>query len=125
MTAPVPIDLYAVGGNTLAVNLTLTRADNAGIQQPVNLTGATLWMTVKYRYTDPDPGIVQVTTSAGIVVTNATGGLATATIDATATTGLNVPITLYYDVKVLETSGTLSTPIAGRLFLSAPVTLAA
>ena len=122
--APAPQTLYGFAGSTVVANFAFTRADSQGVQQPINLTGASIWMTVKVRQTDPDPGVAQLTIGAGIVVTSATGGLATAMIDNDTTATLDAPANLYYDVKVLESSGVYSTPIFGTLVLNAPITVA-
>lgn len=98
-------------------NLAFTRA-----AVPVNITGASIWFTVKYRYTDADPGLVQLTIGSGIVVTNAAGGLATVSIPNTTTALLPAPLALVYDVKVLESSGVYSTPIFGTLTVNPAVT---
>ena len=117
--APAPQTLYGFAGSTVVANFTFTR-DGAA----VNLTGAVIWMTVKVRQTDPDPGIVQLsTTGGGVVITgDPLDGKATAMIDNTVTENLDVPASLYYDVKVKESSGVYSTPIFGMLVLNAPIT---
>lgn len=126
MTAPTPIDLYGVCGSTLVVDLTLTRRNAQGQLVPVDLTGASLWMTMKYRYVDPDPGVAQASTTGGGIVINtpATAGLATATFDPSVTAGLAAPLSLVYDVKVRESSGVESTPIRGLVILAPAATLA-
>ncbi len=125
MATPTPIDLYAVTGSTLVVDLTLTRNNAQGVPQPVDLTGATIWMTLKYRYADPDPGIQQVSTLNGGILVNSppTAGSATATFQPSVTLTINAPIALVYDVKVKESSGIESTPIRGQVFLSPAATL--
>lgn len=124
MSDPLPINLTGIAGATLKINFKVTRADAQGVQQPVDLTGATVWCTVKYRYTDPDPGIAQVSTSSGIVITDAPGGAGTAQFANTVTAGLNAPVNLVYDIKVLESSGDVDVPIRGQLKILPAVTVA-
>ncbi len=129
MTAPIPINLTGFAGATLVVNLTCTRTSSTGVITPVNLAGAILWMTVKTQYSDPDPGVAQVTstvsnTYGGIIVTDATNGLATATFYDTTFASVIGPVDFYYDVKVIEANGTESIPIFGRLTIKAAVTRA-
>lgn len=126
MSAPVPIDLVGFQGATLVVNFTFTRKNSQGQTVPVDLSGATIWMTVKYRYTDPDPGIVQASTgNGGFVVTDAPGGLGTAMVDNTVFASMNAPINLVYDTKVKESSGVESISHFGQLTIKASVTQAA
>jgi hypothetical protein len=122
--APAPQSLFGFAGSTVVANFTFTRPNSATppVQVPVDLTGASIWMTVKVRQSDPDPGIVQLTIGQGIVVTSLLGGTATAMIDNTVTDDLDPPISLYYDVKVKESNGVYSTPIFGQLILNAPIT---
>lgn len=129
MAAPTPINLYGKAGATLVVDLAVFRKNASGVQTPVDLTGATLYMTVKYRYADPDPGFAQITSaganvSGGIIVTDAANGLATATFYDTVTTGVSGQTAFVYDVKVIEADGDESIPIFGTLTITPAVTRA-
>lgn len=124
--APAPQPLYGFAGATVVANFTFTRSNGATppVQVPINLTGASIWWTIKVRQTDPDAAaIAQLTIGNGIVVTGSpTDGTATAMLPNTDTEDLDAPISLYYDVKVKESSGVYSVPIFGPLILNAPIT---
>jgi hypothetical protein len=124
--APAPQTLYGFAGTTVVANFRVTRPNNATppVQVPVDLTGATIWMTVKVRQTDPDSAAVaQLTIGNGIVVTGSpTDGTFTGMMDDTASANLEAPIDLYYDVKVKESSGVSSIPIYGLLKMLPPTT---
>ena len=129
MTAPTPINLTGFTGATLIVDLDLFRKDANDVKVPVDLTGATLYMTVKNQYVDPDPGLAQINSTGsnadgGIVITDAPNGKATATIFDTVTDALIGPLSLVYDVKCIEASGNESIPIFGRLTIKPAVTRA-
>lgn len=96
----------------------------------LNLTGAGLWMTAKYNFSDADNVAVFQLKSAAlggsdITITNAAGGLISITIPDTATSTLPLAITnLVYDIKLIETGGRLATLAYGQLIVMPPVTRA-
>lgn len=106
-------------GDTLRLALTFTK-NNA----PLNLTGATIYMTAKNSIADADPGVFQLTSPAsGISITNAVGGLAEAVVSPSLTTGFTAnPTVLVYDIKVKEASGDVTTLESGTLKVNLSVT---
>lgn len=103
--------------NTLAVK------DDDG--SAYDLTGATLWFTLKRDYADLDSAAeLQHTIGSGIVVTNAAGGLATHTIGAIETAGLAVGLLYRYDYKLKAADGTLKPIEAGTFSVKPYVTRA-
>ena len=89
----------------------------------VDITGSTVWLTAKTRYTDPDPGVFQASTLNGyIALTAPTVGEFRVVLDADWTADLVAPLKLYYDVKVKEQDGNENVPIFGQLELLPNVT---
>lgn len=59
---------------------------------------------------------------SGVTITNATAGLFTVTIAATDTASLpDYPQSLYYDVKVTDASGNVTTVQGGKIYLTANI----
>lgn len=84
-------------GDTPTFLLTVT--DRSGA--PFVITGFGIWFTAKDSPDDADPGVFQLTSTAGdIVITNGPGGLAEITPPATATSGFTTDRTLFYDVQI-------------------------
>jgi hypothetical protein len=112
--------LEIVRGDTVAITITVTLAGVA-----VDLTGASVWFTAKRHLTDADASAVfQLTVGAGIVLTNAAGGVATATILPAHTSGLTGESTrLHFDVQVKPAAGTVHTVARGALVVRADVTV--
>lgn len=89
-------------GSTYAFTITVTQNG-----APLNLTGKTLKFMVKYRFEDDDSkALISLSTSAGIVLTDPTNGIATATIGPSATAGLDPGINynLEQDVRLIDGS---------------------
>jgi hypothetical protein len=103
-------------GDTLTMNFTITRLD-----VPVDLTGAAAWFTVKKLVTDPDPGVAQVTTGAGIEIHTPLAGKLTVEIPAVVT-DLLLPGDYVWDLQVKESTGRISTANSGIIFVVADVT---
>lgn len=87
----------------------------------VNLTGASVFFTAKWKYNDTDADAVfQLSSpSGGIVLTNPASGALTVTIPSSAT--LTLPyyqIRLVYDLLVVELSGERHIPLRGMLVIS-------
>jgi hypothetical protein len=85
---------------------------------PVNLAGGTLEYTAKWAVTDPDAAaVIQLSTAtSGIVVTDATNGLATITIPSSGTSSLPYRTSiLYHDVRFTDSTGAVHTILYGTL----------
>jgi hypothetical protein len=91
---------------------------------PYDLTGTTLWFTLKERAEDADPGVFQHKTGVGtaLVVTNAPGGLAAHRMTAAETAALLVGKAYRYDYQLKAADGTVATLDEGELVATADVT---
>ena len=98
-------------------SLALTYKDSAGAA--INLTGYTAAMQIRSSY-DSTSTIVSLTSSAGIVITAATG-LLTVNITSTQTTALT-PGTYVYDLEITSASNVVTRLIQGSVIVSAEVT---
>ena len=102
-------------GDTFQFTLTVTQ-NNAAF----NLTSATIRMTAKWRYDDADVDAVFTvsTSTSGIVITNAAGGLATVTLVPSKTSSLPANrVDLYYDIQVTDASNNVYTVTDGTLIV--------
>jgi hypothetical protein len=94
-------------GDTYEETWTVKQEDGT---TPYDLTGCLLIFTIKNASVltgtaQADPGVLQLKTPAsGIVLTNASGGIATMTMTATQTNGIS-PQTYVYDVRLKDASG--------------------
>jgi hypothetical protein len=113
------VNLTMRRGDTVKLNITVTRGGSA-----VDLTGASIWFTVKNAVTDADPGVFQKTVGSGIVVTNAAAGQAQITIANADTSAIVGSRTLLYDIQVKEAGGDITTVANGTITVSPDVTLA-
>jgi hypothetical protein len=115
-------------GDTIPIRLTITRPDSNDVQQPVNLTGAVLRATFKRDPADADPGVKQLgtdTTPAQFTISvPASAGIAVLQLLPADTASLTAPVTLYWDVQMLESGGALTTVAEGTLKLTADITRA-
>lgn len=113
-------------GDTIRLLVTATRPDEAGVDQPVDLTGATLTFTAKLKITDADDAVttIQKTTGAGIEVLAADEGTAVVTLEPEDTEGLLVKTTYLADVQLDESDGTRTTVASGKLIVTPDVTRA-
>lgn len=100
--------LEAVRGDREQYSLTLT--DGNG--DPLELTDALVWFTVKRRYgDDDDAALLQKTTVEGIEL-GGDPGSATVTIEPADTAGCPDHMTRYvYDIQVKTLDGVVSTPV--------------
>lgn len=103
---------------------TLTLKDAAGAA--LNLTGASLWFTVKRGISDADAAAVfQKTIASGIVVAAPLTGVAVITVLPADTAALgDGPLTLLYDIQVKLADGTTKTPLSGEFRVTPDVTRA-
>lgn len=117
-------------GDTLILDLSVTQTLD-GITTPVDLTGATLWMTAKKKATDKDAAAVfQLTTPTDIVIDgDPLSGRAVVTVPPTGTSDLTyaegiAQIDLLYDIQVETQTGIVQTVAAGRLSVVRDITQA-
>lgn len=105
-------------GDTLVLTATIT-ADGVAL----DLTGATLRFTVKSSESLTDAqALCTLTTGAGIVHTNAAGGIATITLPATTTATLDSsPFVFVYDLQVTTSTSQVFTVARGALTVSPDV----
>jgi len=95
---------------------------------PVDLTGATIWMTAKCRLADTDlQAVFQIKTPTDITITDPTNGLFTIVVPASATVTLKYPatvtmISLFYDIQIKTTAGIVQTIGSGNLLVYEDVT---
>jgi hypothetical protein len=109
-------------------NLFFTRSDTYTFtvqaqtysQSVINLTGV-ISIICKGRLDplDATPVFTKSLTLGGVVVTNATAGLFTVTIAPQDTINLpDYPLSMYYDVKVTDSSGNATTVQGGKIYIS-------
>lgn len=85
-------------GDTPIWDVAVTTPDGA----PFDLTGYTPWFTAKRAIEDADPGVFQLTTGAGITVTDAAGGLLSIQPRRADTSGLSQDVKLIVDVQLSQ-----------------------
>ena len=98
-------------------SLALTYKDSAGAA--INLTNYTAAMQIRSSY-ESTTTVLSLTSSAGIVITAATG-LLTITITSTQTAALT-PGTYVYDLEITSASNVVTRLIQGSVIVSAEVT---
>lgn len=104
--------LEVTRGDDTTFDIALTDSDGAAL----NLAGATLRFTAKYRHEDADvDAVIAKDTDAGITVVSEAGGTATITLDSADTASLVGRTVLFWDVEVEGSDGSLRTPLDGRL----------
>jgi hypothetical protein len=94
---------------------------------PQNLTGWTLWFTVKFNTQDPDNIAVfqgtNLTNPPGVTINNYAQGLATPSMPPVSTRGFPDGVTsLFYDVQAMDPSGNIYTVEAGTVDVLPDVT---
>ena len=114
------VNLYFSLGNTFAFSCVA----QTYAQAVINLTGFTGTQITCMGRTDPQDAspLFTKTIGAGVTITNATSGLFTVTIAAADTASLiDYPQSLYYDVKVTDGSGNVTTVQGGKIYLAANI----
>lgn len=93
---------------------------------PVDLSSYAIWCTGKRNLADLDADAVfQVTKlGGGITISGASNNIAHIVVPASATSGLTVPLTLFYDVQIKATTGQPITVVWGQLSIGQDVTRA-
>ena len=115
------MNISATRGDSERFLLTLTEDE-----EPLDLTGAEVWMTAKRHLRDTDAeAVFQKSVGDGITITDDEGGLAQVDLVPGDTSGLPTRVMrLHYDVQVKTQGGRVLTPISGTLTVSPDVTLA-
>lgn len=123
--------LEFVRGDTMKFTVTCTRPDADDVQQPIDLTGASLWCTVKRDLDDPDEDAFIALESPfsvdrGISILNQTTNRGQAqVVGAAEQTADAVRGVVYeFDVQVVEATSEVSTPVTGRMIFRPDVTRA-
>jgi hypothetical protein len=107
-------DLSLSWGTTKPVNIAVTLGVGGA---PVNLTGKSLKLMVKYRHEDADAqAIISLANGSGITYTDATNGLAQALFLPSHTSALDAGkiYDLVYDVRLIDGSNAYT--VAGGKF---------
>ncbi len=115
------VDLKMIRGDTFVFDIAVVLNGAA-----VDITSGLLRMTAKWAVTDADiVAVFQLSSPAsGIVITNATGGLATVTIPPADTVGLPAyTTTLAYDIQLEFSATEIYTVLRGNLIVFPDVTL--
>lgn len=102
------LNITTIVGDSFARILTFTDG-NGGVY---NLTGCTLYMTVKANESDLEADAVISKTIQSTQFTDPTGGVATVSVTAQEML-LIAPASYYYDIKCKTTNGTVFTIIYG------------
>jgi hypothetical protein len=113
-------DLTIYRGDTVKLNVAVTAGGAV-----FNLTGCTVWFTVKNQYSDPDNQSVfqKSTTNGGITITDAPNGLCQVTIANADTSGEpDTKVMLLWDCQVKDASGNIYTVNSGNLIILPDVT---
>ena len=106
-------NLEALRGDTKVFNLTFKTA--AGVA--IDITGWSIWMTIKTAVTDTDPGALQTKVTSH---TNPTGGLSNITLTAAQTNSLSGAY--YYDIQIKKADSTIETVLIGKIVFSDDIT---
>lgn len=120
---------YAIyRGDSLPLALTITQVVD-GVKVPVDLTGATIWMTAKRHYKDTDlQAVFQVKTPTDIIIDgDPTTGKCTIIVPGAKTQDMvfaeNVLTQdLLYDIQVKTQLGIIQTVEVGKLTVTVDVT---
>ena len=94
-------------------------------QALVDLTGYTIWMTAKLSKADADPGVFQLSTTAGsVVVSNQTTnkGEFVATPLPANTNFLTADTLLFVDIQIKSPGGLVDTVVSTTLLVELEVT---
>ena len=115
-------DHSMVRGDTKYINIPVTQPNGTAY----NLTGCSLWFTVKRHVGDVDAlAVFQLTIGSGIAILSAAGGTAQVTITPALTASLvGNPDRLVYDVQLKSSTNEVFTIEQGTLTVKAGVTLA-
>jgi hypothetical protein len=108
-------------GDTQLVDVLVTDPDTGN---PVDISTMSLRFTAKYRTTDADDeAIIAKTSDYGGIVIGGQTGEAVVTIDPEDTIDLTKTTQLLWDLQVTDVSGAVRTAAAGRIIISADVSI--
>ncbi len=113
-------DLNIYRGDSKTFNLTFVDGDGS----PIDLTGATIYFTIKYQddYVNSTSDTTDALIEKDITThTNPTGGLSSVTIDSDDTYGLR-PITYKFDMQLKDSLSDILTFVSGNFQIIADVT---
>lgn len=127
---PSPTHLTLRKGDTHHLEVIVTREDEDGIDQPVDLAGAQMWFTAKNKTSDDDDeAIIRKGTAnvslTGIDITDAPGGEALITLQPGDTVVGTGTVFLFWDLQLKEADNTITTINGGKLALSEQITISA
>jgi hypothetical protein len=111
-------------GDDQDFTLTFTKL-NGTVQEAQDITGWTIWFTAKLEESDTDASAKfqkSTAASAGIVLTDPTGGIATLSIAEADTSDLRNETILYYDVQVKDGADKIVTTEKGTLTVQVDIT---
>jgi hypothetical protein len=108
-------NLTVYKGDDKDFNLTLTDGDN---NTPINITGDTIWFTVKENETDADPGVLQKEITSH---TSPTTGQTTISL-SNSDTGNLTPAEYYYDIQRVTAAAKVQTLVKGRFIVTQDIT---
>lgn len=104
-------------GDTKSWVLTFTRNGSA-----INLTGGKVYMTIKTKKSDADANAtLQVTVTSH---TTPASGITTVTLTSSQTNAFVAETTYYYDFRLIESGGTVTTVPPGTFTVKEPITKA-
>ena len=115
-------DLHARRGDDEVYEMTIVQADGT----PLNLTGLSIWFTVKgsYEHTDAE-ALARLTVGSGISVVDPVAGRVDVALPRSVTQALpGRPVHLVWDCQVRDASGLIQTVDGGMLLVIPDVTTA-
>ena len=117
MSAEIIKDFYK--GETKSYPITIKRNGVA-----IDITNDTVYCTIKSKKSDVDASAdIQVSNTVGEHTTPASG-ITTIVLSSTQTNALTAEQTYYYDFRLVESGGTVTTIPGGSFTVLQPITLA-
>jgi hypothetical protein len=114
-------DISVKRGDNETLDLVVTDTDTG---DPLDLTGVSLWLTVKVQVNDPDSlAVIQKTVGSGITITDAAAGEASVSISPADTAPFPSSWEGVYDVQ-LKSAGSVRTVVSGAFTITGDVTWA-
>ncbi len=105
-------DFTMTRGDTLEFDIAVTVASSGA---PQDITGCSLWFTLKRNQGDADPGYLQKTIGAGITVISLSGGTARAKLVPADTSAITSQAAFYYDCQLKDGTGNIYTLDSGTI----------